>query len=151
MKKDDFKKILLNAIDKEVESYTFYTAASERVKDKALKTVFKELAEQEAMHRKTLQEYLMGAKKELKFDEVKDYHLSDMIESPALTTDMKPLDGLKIAIKKEEEANKMYEGLAAASVEADQKKVFEELAMMELGHKRRLEDIYTNTAFAEVW
>ena len=60
MKKDDFKKILLNAIDKEVESYTFYTAASERVKDKALKTVFKELAEQEAMHRKTLQEYLIG-------------------------------------------------------------------------------------------
>ena len=74
-----------------------------------------------------------------------------MIESPALTTDMKPLDGLKIAIKKEEEAKKMYEGLAAASVEADQKKVFGELANMELGHKRRLEDIYTNSAFVEAW
>lgn len=151
MKKDDFKKILLDAIDKEVESYTFYTSASERVNDKALKTVFKELAEQEAMHRKTLQEYLIGGKKELKFDEVKDYHLSDMIESPALTTEMKPLDGLKLAIKKEEEAKQMYEGLAAASVEADQKKVFGELANMELGHKRRLEDIYTNSAFVEAW
>jgi rubrerythrin len=151
MKTDDFKKIILNAIDKEVESYTFYTSASERINDKALKSIFKELAEQETMHRKTLQEYLSGSRKALKFDEVKDYHLSDILESPALTTEMKPLDGLKLAIKKEEEAMKMYEGFAAASVEADQKSVFEELAKMELGHKRRLEDIYTNTAFAEAW
>jgi rubrerythrin len=151
MKTDDFKKILLSAIDKEVESYTFYTATSERVKDSALKTIFKELAEQETMHRKTLQEYLTGAKKELKFDETKDYHLSDTIESPVLTTEMKPLDGLKLAIKKEEEAKQMYEKLAAASSDAEQKKVFEELAKMELGHKARLEDIYTNAAFAEAW
>jgi len=151
MKIDEFKKIILSAIDKEVESYTFYTASSERVKDKALKSVFKELAEQETMHRKTLQEYLSGAKKDLKFDEVKDYHLSDTLESPALTTEMKPLDGLKLAIKKEEEAKQMYEKFAAASIDADQKKVFDELAKMETGHKARLEDIYTNTAFAEAW
>ena len=151
MKIDEFKKIILSAIDKEVESYTFYTASSERVKDAALKSVFKELAEQETMHRKTLQEYLSGAKKDLKFDEVKDYHLSDTLESPALTTEMKPLDGLKLAIKKEEEAKQMYEKFAAASIDEDQKKVFTELAKMETGHKARLEDIYTNTAFAEAW
>lgn len=151
MKTEDFKKILLSAIDKEVESYTFYTAISERVEDKALKSVFKELAEQETMHRKTLQEYLTGGRKELKFDEVKDYKLSETIESPALTTEMKPLDGLKLAIKKEEEAKLMYEKLAAASVDGEQKKVFDELAKMELGHKARLEDIYTNAAFAEAW
>ena len=151
MKSEEFKKILLNAIDKEVESYTFYTATSERVKDKALKTIFKELAEQETMHRKTLQEYLSGAKKELKFDEVKDYHLSDIIESPTLSTEMKPLDGLKLAIKKEEEAKQMYEKLSEASTDSEQKKIFNELAKMELGHKARLEDIYTNTAFAEAW
>lgn len=151
MKLEEFKKILLSAIDKEVESYTFYTATSERVKDSALKTIFKELADQETMHRKTLQEYLSGSKKDLKFDEAKDYKISDTIESPVLSTEMKPLDGLKLAIKKEEEAMQMYEKFAAASVDADQKKVFTELAKMELGHKARLEDIYTNTAFAEAW
>ena len=151
MKNEDFKKIILNAIDKEVESYTFYTAISERVADKSLKGIFKELAEQETMHRKTLMEYLVGGKKELKFDEVKDYHLSDTIKSPELSTEMKPLDGLKLAIKKEEEAKQMYEKLASASVDADQKKIFDELSKMELGHKARLEDIYTNTAFAEAW
>jgi rubrerythrin len=151
MKQEDFKKILLDAIDKEVESYTFYQSVSERVADAALKSLFKELAEEETYHRKTLQEYLVGGKKELKFDEVKDYHISDTIESPALTTEMKPLDGIKLAIKKEEDAKLMYERLSAASVDADQKKIFDELAKMELGHKARLEDIYTNTAFAEAW
>ncbi len=151
MKTEEFKKILLDAIDKEVEAYTFYTSASERVKDAALKTVFKELAEQESMHRKTLQAYLMGAKTELKFNETQDYKLSDTIENPPLTTDMKPLDGLKLAIKKEEEAMQMYKKFAEASIDAEQKKTFEELAKMELGHKARLEDIYTNSAFSESW
>ncbi|HWQ66444.1 MAG TPA: hypothetical protein VN372_06200 [Methanospirillum sp.] len=45
----------------------------------------------------------------------------------------------------------MYEKFAAASIDADQRGVFEELAKMELGHKARLEDIYSNTAFAEAW
>lgn len=151
MKQDDFKKIMLAAIDKEVESYTFYKSVSERVKDAALKSLFLELAEQETYHRKTLQEYLMGGKKELRFDEVKDYHLSDIIETPTLTTEMKPLDGLKLAIKKEEEAMQMYEKLSQASVDPGQKKLFDELSKMERGHKARLEDIYTNTAFAEAW
>jgi len=151
MKLEEFKKIMLNAIDKEVESYTFYQSVSERVNDAALKTIFGELAEQETYHRKTLQEYLIGGKTQLKFDEAKDYHLSDTIESPALSTEMKPLDGLKLAIKKEQEAKEMYEKLAAASADPEQKKIFDELAKMELGHKARLEDIYTNTAFAEAW
>ena len=151
MKQEDYKKILLNAIDKEVEAYAFYQAISEKVNDSSLKSLFKELAEQETLHRKTLLEYLTGGKKELKFDEVKDYHLSDMIEKPGPSSDMKPLDGLKLAIKKEEEAKEMYEKLAEASPDADQKKIFEELAKMELGHKARLEDIYTNAAFAEAW
>ena len=145
MKSEEYRKILLTAIDKEVESYTFYTATAQRVADKSLKTIFSELAEQETMHRKTLQEYLMGNRKELRFDEAKDYKVSDTIESPELSTAMKPLDGLKLAIKKEEEAMLMYERLA------EQKKIFTELSRMELGHKARLEDIYTNTAFAEAW
>jgi len=65
--------------------------------------------------------------------------------------DLKPLEGLQVAIKREEEAMQMYEQFAAASTDADQKKTFEELAKMERGHKARLEDIYTNSAFSEAW
>ncbi|MDD1730492.1 MAG: ferritin family protein [Methanospirillum sp.] len=151
MKTEEFKKILLNAIDREVDSYALYTALADKVKDSALKSTFKELAQEETYHRKTLQEYLSGTKKELKFDEVKDYKLSNLIESPSPSSDMKPLEGLKLAIKKEEEAMQMYEKLADASADSEQKKIFTELAKMERGHKARLEDLYTNSAFVEAW
>ena len=45
----------------------------------------------------------------------------------------------------------MYTGLANATDDAEQKKLFTELAAMERGHKARLEDIYTNMAFPEAW
>ncbi|HWQ66936.1 MAG TPA: ferritin family protein [Methanospirillum sp.] len=151
MKTDEFKKILLIAIDREVDSYAFYTALKDKVKDSALKSLFEDLAKEETYHRKTIQEYLSNPKQTLKFDEVKDYHLSDLIEKPGPSSDMKPLDGLKLAIKKEEEAMDMYEKFAEASADPEQKKVFTEFAKMERGHKARLEDIYTNTAFAEAW
>lgn len=151
MKTEDFKAILLTAIDREVEAYAFYNALAWRVTNPGLKTTFQELATEEGYHRKTLQEYLSGAKTELKFDEVKDYHLSDMIEKPNPSSDLKPLDGLKLAIKKEEEAMETYEKLAEASQDLEQKKAFTELAKMERGHKARLEDIYTNSAFSEAW
>jgi rubrerythrin len=45
----------------------------------------------------------------------------------------------------------MYSRLARVSADAEQKMVFEQLANMEKGHKARLEDIYTNMAYPEVW
>jgi rubrerythrin len=45
----------------------------------------------------------------------------------------------------------MYTQLASLSVDPEQIELFESLASMERGHKARLEDIYTNMAFPEVW
>lgn len=64
---------------------------------------------------------------------------------------MKPIEGIALAIKKEEDSMNMYIQFSTLSTEAEQKSVFQELAKMELGHKARLEDIYTNMAFPEVW
>jgi rubrerythrin len=41
--------------------------------------------------------------------------------------------------------------LAASSQSAEQKKMFDVLAVMEEGHKANLEGIYKNAAYAEVW
>jgi rubrerythrin len=87
----------------------------------------------------------------MRFDAAKDYKVGDSIASPKLTADMKPVEGLVIAIKKELEAMQMYTQFASLSTDEEQKMVFMELANMERGHKARLEDIYTNMAFAEVW
>ena len=55
--------------------------------------------------------------------------------SPPLSADMKPLDGLVVAIKKELEAMQMYSQLAGLSTETEQKFLFTQLANMESGHK----------------
>jgi len=45
----------------------------------------------------------------------------------------------------------MYTQLAKTSADEAQKTVFLELASMERGHKSKLEDVYTNMAFPEIW
>jgi rubrerythrin len=151
MNAEEFKKIISMAITREVESYTFYKGVSDKVKDPALKKIFGELAGDETKHREFLQNLLTKDIKAMHIDAKKDFKVGDSLKTPALTPDMKPLDGLVVAIKKELEAMSMYTQLANASTDAAQKKLFTDLASMERGHKARLEDIYTNMAFPEVW
>jgi rubrerythrin len=151
MNQDEFKKIMLQAIDNEVEAYTYYRTVSDNVKDTKLKDLFDGLAKDEAKHKLTLEGFLTKAPEKLHFAESKDYKVADTIPTPPLTPDLKPIDGIVIAIKKELEAMQMYTQLANASADGEQKNIFLELASMERGHKNRLEDIYTNMAFPEVW
>ncbi len=146
-----YRKILSLAINREIESYTFYRATADKVRDPNLKKLFAELAGEETKHRELLTGFLAKPPKSLKFDTVKDYKVAESVKSPPLTPDLKPIDGMVLAIQKELEAMQMYTQLAERSADADQKKIFLELASMERGHKARLEDIYTNMAFPEVW
>ena len=148
---EDFQKIITNAIDSEVESYAFYKSIADRVKDASLKTLFLDLAEEEKGHREYLQGLLLRDAKQMHFVAARDYKITDSLEEPTLSVDMKPLDGLVLAVKKELQAAQMYTQLAAASADAEQQMVFVQLANMEKGHKARLEDIYTNMAYPEAW
>lgn len=151
MTQDEYRKIISLAIDREIEAYNFYHAVSDKATDKSLKSMFNDLAEDEKKHRLTLEGFLNKAPETLHFSESKDYRVVDALSTPSLTADLKPLEGLVIAIKGELEAMQMYTQLANASSDAAQKNVFLELASMERGHKSRLEDIYTNMAFPEAW
>ncbi len=151
MTPEEYRKILSLAIDREVESYTFYRSISEKVKDANLKKLFTELAGDETKHREFLQGLLTRDPKSIKITATKDFKYGETMTTPKLSADLKPLDGLVLAIKKELEAMQMYTQLAKVNADPAQQKLFTELAAMEMGHKARLEDIYTNMAFPEVW
>jgi rubrerythrin len=151
MNQDEFKKIISSAIDCEDESYAFYSTVSDKAKDKNLKNMFNELAGDEKKHRLALEAFLTRSPENMHFSKSKDYKVVDALPTPPLTADLKPLEGLVIAIKKELEAMQMYTRLANASTDETQKNIFVELASMERGHKSRLEDLYTNMAFPESW
>ncbi|MEE9910441.1 MAG: ferritin family protein [Deltaproteobacteria bacterium] len=151
MNQEQFKKIITHAVGQEVEAFTYYSKVSEKTKDANLKRLFKDLAEEEAKHKKTLEKYLMKGAAKIHFSESADYKVADTLPTPPLTPDLKPVDGLVIAIKKELEAMQMYTQLAKTSTDEGEKTIFLELASMERGHKNKLEDLYTNMAFPEVW
>lgn len=151
MNAEEYKKIISDAIENEVEAYTFYKTVAEKVNDSAMKSLFAELANEEKSHRELLQGYLTKNVAELKFDPSHDYKVVHETTMPKLTPDLKPVDGLVIAMKKELAAMQMYTQFAKASTTTEQKMVFEQLANMERGHKARLEDIYVNMAFSESW
>ena len=148
----NYKEILKMAVGNEVEAYEFYRDAAAKMKDPAMKKTFMELADEESGHKVLLEGYLNNEMKDMKFSEEKDYKVAETVEAPqTLSTDMAFKDAIALAMKKEQEAMEMYQQFADASEGAKQKETFLELAKMEKGHKVRLEGIYTDIAFIEVW
>ena len=151
MNHDEFRKIVSLAIDREAESFAFYRAIADKTGDSTLRYLFNVLAEDEAKHRRTMEDFAGKPPDRMYFLASKGYRILDTFPVPPLTVDLKPVDGLVIAIRRELEAIQMYTQLANASREEGQKAVFIELLSMERGHKNRLEDIYVNMAFPEAW
>lgn len=151
MKPENFSQIISQAIEGEIEAYTYYRAVSEKVEDTALKNIFTELAGDEMKHREFLRGIIVKGPGSLHVEEAQDYKIADTLASPPLSVNLKPIDGITLAIRKELDAMQMYTKLSQVAGDSEEKKTFLELAKMEKGHKARLEDIYTNMAFPEVW
>ena len=150
MNVEEYKKIISDAVGDEKEAYEFYSGVAEKVNDRNLKDIFRELADEEKKHEKSLSGFISDMRL-MHFHEKKDYKISQSIEKPHLSLNMKPSDAIALAMKKEEEAMNMYTELANCSNNQQQKEVFQALANMEKGHKVKLEDMYTNMAFPEAW
>lgn len=151
MNDSSYKEILTLAIHNEVEAYEFYLEVAKKSPDKAIKSIFQEMAEQELEHRNFLQSCLDGSNKTFKFKTAPDYKVSEKVDKPKLSLTMKPVDAVALAMKNEEEAMDMYQIFADVSDDEEQKKLFLELVKMETSHKASLENLYTNMAFPEVW
>ncbi len=151
MTPEEARTIIKGAIDDEVEAYTYYKTVEEKVKDPALRKLFEDLAGEETQHRQLLETFLTKNPTEFRWKASKDYKVADTLETPKLTEDLTPKEGIVIAIKKEQLAMDMYNELATLSTDAEQERLFTQLANMEESHKARLEDLYTEVAFPEVW
>jgi rubrerythrin len=150
MKALDYRLIISIAVANEIEAYEFYQGFGEKMEDRNLRTIFLELAEEERKHRSSLED-LLSSGKPIHFDEIRDYEISQTIERPKLSLNMKPSDAIALAIKNEEDAMTMYSELAKSIAPPDQKQMFESFARMEQQHKVKLEEIYIRIKFPEVW
>lgn len=151
MTREELEKIISDAIETEVESYEFYTDASERLEDPQLKELFHDLAQEELEHREYLQNFLESDIPTIEIDPGYDYGVAETLDAPRLSTDMGFADAIKLAIKREEEAMEMYSDLAKATTDGETQKIFRGLSDMEQLHKSKLEEVFVNVGFREVW
>ena len=151
MDKKTYRQILDDAIQGENEAHQFYLAIAKKTHDNFLEELFLSLSEEEKKHRHILEKFRDNPSKTISFTKVPDYHVAETIEEPALTLDMKPVDAIALAMKKEQAAMQHYSQLADACTDPDQKKVFSELAAMERKHKNKMEAAFVDIGYPEVW
>lgn len=148
---DGYQKIISFAIECEVEAESFYESISKKLKNKTLKELFAQFAKEECGHQAILKEIYNKPDNYKIFDGSKDYKVSETMEFPTLSDDMKPSDAFAIAMKSEEMAVMRYKILSEGCSDPGQKKVFDNLAAMEKEHKLKMEQAFVNTAYPEVW
>ncbi|MCP3956047.1 MAG: ferritin family protein [Desulfobacterales bacterium] len=147
----EYKKIVELAIGEEVAASIFYQEASDKVQDPYLKTMFAELAEDERGHKRILEKILNSESIRQYFKDSVDFKVSETVDKPELSFQMKPADAIALAMKNEEDAMNQYLQMAAACDDPDKKKVFEDLATMERGHKSKMEKAFVDIGYPEVW
>ena len=149
---DQYKQIISEAIDGEIAAKHFYQEVAARVKDNYIKELFSNFAQEEARHEEILTNILNRQQVSTTyFDFQKDFKVAETIDMPAVNKDMDLKSAIGIAMKNEEIAMKKYTALADNCEDPELKKVFQDLAAMERGHKFKMEEYFVDVAYPEVW
>jgi len=140
--------IFAMAIDREEAANRFYAELARRVKNQSVREIFEALAKEELSHRTLLQaDPQLGAK----IKSGSDFHVAESEAAPDVRPDMPLRDAVALAMKKEQQAVELYRGLARVATDAGTRELFENLMNMELGHKIKLEAVFVDIGYAEVF
>ena len=137
-------EILDFAIKGEKEAVAFYTSLAEGETRKSLKEIFESFAQEEEKHVDLLSD-ISGNKEKIdayEFKTITDLKISDYMVDVEYKEGMSMPEILKIAMKREEKAVKLYSEMANQTDHEDAKKVFQILVQEEAKHKLGLESMY---------
>jgi len=137
-------EILAFATDREKEAVEFYESLAKKATRASLKETFVNFAREEEKH-VTLLTDISGNKEKIdayKFKKIADLKISDYMLEKEYEEGMPMPEILKLAMKREEIAVKLYTDLAGQTDHEDAKKVFMILVQEEAKHKLGLETMY---------
>lgn len=146
----EMKSLIEHAIAQEESSHRFYLRLAALMGHPETKETFNYLAQEELEHKAFLQGCLTPTGCRLA-GRPQDAHLAETLDSPAITDELSPKEALVIAMKREEGAYDFYQRLASLQPPGEERAFLEKMAQMELGHKEKIEYLYNNVAFPEVW
>ena len=132
------------AIEKEQEAAEFYLELSEMDAAQSSKNDLIGFAQEEEKHAKMLNDFKAdkSAFDNYEFKKIQDMKRADYMEHMDYTPAMSYHEVLRVAIKREEIAYKLYQDLGGSAKDDKLKNVFEILANEELKHKSKLEGLY---------
>ena len=147
-----YKQVISDAVQNEIEAKEFYEKISKKIKDDYLKELFEVLAKEEENHEKILTNILNKEKIQAsQFNFETDFKVAETIAMPEVNEKMDLKNAIGLAMKNEEIAMNNYTLLADSCDDPELKTVFQDLAAMERGHKNKMEVEFVNVAFPEVW
>jgi rubrerythrin len=137
-------EILEFAIKGEKEAVEFYSSLAKQATRASLREIFERFAKEEENHVALLTD-MSGNKEKIdsyEFKEITDLKISDYMVEVKYEEGMPMPEILKIAMKREEKAVKLYSMLADQTDNEKAKKVFMILVQEESKHKLALESMY---------
>jgi rubrerythrin len=149
MNSDKFNEIIDFAIDGEKDAVKFYQDLQTKVKFTAQKAMLKELEDMEKGHIVILENIRSKGFQNLEVKEIPDLQISNYVVDVLPAADMTYQDILIIAMKKEEQAKKLYTDLAANFPGTEMETLFLKLASEEASHKLKFETLYDEEILKE--
>jgi len=137
-------EILAYAIESEKVAAEFYEEVSNQEPFEGAKEMFKEFAAEERKHQSLLENYESNKEKmaEYKLEWIPDMKRSDYMVDIVYEPGMHYSEILRLAMKREEMALKLYNELEGQTDNEDFIKLFRILAQEEAKHKKYLETLY---------
>jgi rubrerythrin len=148
------EEILSQAIQGEVDAYELYTGAVEMVQVGHVKTMLRELAQEELGHKVALEKMrddptqMQWQVRELKAAPIEDYKIGDHLVVQPLGPDSTFQDVCIFASRKEQESYELYRDLAEQS-SGELRGLLEAMAKDELRHKNLVEGWYEEVVYQE--
>jgi len=141
---ESIKAVIDYAIEKEKEAAAFYEEISHLEPFIGVKQTFEEFAAEERKHQSLLENFEDNKEKldkyELKW--IPDMKRSDYLVDIEYERGMHYVDILRLAMKREEKALKLYNEIQIKTQNKDYIRLFKILAQEEARHKQALETLY---------
>lgn len=141
---ESFEQLIEFAIEKEKEAADFYTDLAQQTSFSGVKEALMEMSKEEKKHQNILEN--LGSNKALiedyKFKWIPDMKRSDYMVDLKYEDGMSYTDILRLAMKREEQALKMYNELQTKTDNAENIQLLKVLCQEEAKHKLFLEGLY---------
>ena len=145
------KQVLEEVIRREIQSQHLYASLSRKVMDEAASAALRKLIGEEKGHQNRLEEYLRGDLRlgALSPGHVVDYKIAEMAGRQEPSPEMSLEETFLLASNREKASHELYACLAGIHPEGEVRTLLEQLASQEMGHKHRMESLYTQVAYPQ--